>query len=413
MTALVLIGTLAYGHYRLRQIEFATDVQTHGPRVAVIQEDFPLSATPPYGERPQVVLALYLSVAAEAAREKPDLVVFPETVWSAVQNLSFVDMERTALDDSHADTWLYGNLCHDALSAFARGDYPAVNAVISELERYLPQRKLPRLPAENGPAVAVVVGSESREVTGQAYPPVKRYNSALVYDRDGNQCRERYDKCHLVPFGEFVPFRYGRLHWLYRWLNSLSPFSGPDGRLEYSLTPGDQFTVFKLPTEAGRSYTFGVPICYEDATPYVIREFAWDGDQRRADFLVSISNDAWFQYSNELPQHLAICAFRAVENRVGIARSVNTGISGFVDPNGRIYARVVDAKGRSVGPGIVGYSLQTVYLDPRASLYGRFGDWFAGLCLAATIVLWLGAVFERWILALKHWIEMRLAKGGR
>ena len=411
VTAGLVAATLGYGYFRLNQIDFENTPALHGPRLAVIQEDFPLVSTPPYGEPPQVILASYLSLAARAAREKPDLVVFPETVWAAVQNLSFIEIARAAIDGEHADSWSYGNLCHDAVSAFARGDYRAANAVIARLEELLPTKKLPRLPAEDGPPVTVVVGSVSLEQTNVTYPAVKRYNSVLIYDPDGSQRRQRYDKCHLVPFGELVPFRYGRLHWLYRQLNKLSPFSD-HGRVEYSLTPGREFTVFDLPTDAG-TYTFGTPICYEDTTPYVIREFVWKGSRRRVDFLVNISNDGWFQHSYELPQHMAICAFRAVENRVGIARAVNTGVSGFIDPNGRIYSRVTDERGEDFKPGVVGYDLERVYLDRRTSLYGRLGDWLPGLCLLLTVALWLEAIFERWVLATKRRIQTLLSKGGR
>jgi len=146
-------------------------------------------------------------------------------------------------------------------------------------------------------------------------------------------------------------------------------------------------------------------------TPYLVREFVWNGGERRVDFLVNISNDGWFLHSNELPQHLAICVFRAVENRVSIARAVNTGISGFIDPDGRIYARV-EKDGRSFGRGIVGYELQPVYRDERTSLYGRFGDWFAIACLLPAAALWIGAVFERWVLALKARLARLLGRGG-
>ena len=87
-----------------------------------------------------------------------------------------------------------------------------------------------------------------------------------------------------------------------------------------------------------------------------------------------------------------------------------TGISGFIDPDGRIYSVIADARGRSFGPGIIGYDVQRVYLDRRASLYGRFGDWLALICLILAAVLWLGAIFERWVLATKHRIEVFLGK---
>ncbi len=419
VTAVLLAGTLAYGIFRLRQIDFEQNTALRGPRVAVIQDDFPLVSTPPYGAHPYVILASYLALGAQAAQEQPDLVVFPETVWGAIQNLGFIAVERAAVDSAHADMWAWGKLCDDAVSAFARGDYARVNEIIGRLERDLRSPAadgLPRLPAA-GPPVAVLVGSVAIDQFPEAtYPKVKRYNAVLVYDRDGRQRRERYDKRHLVPFGELVPFRQARflgldLHWLYRGLNKLSPFSD-HGRIEYSLTPGREYTVFEMPA-ASRTYNFGTPICYEDTTPYVIRGFTWDGPRRRVDFLVNISNDGWFQHSYELPQHLAICAFRAVENRVGIARAVNTGGSAFIDPNGRIYSQVRTADGRAFGPGVVGYDVQPVFLDTRSSLYGRFGDWFARTNLVLAALLWLGAIFERWVLATKHKLEALFGKGPR
>lgn len=400
-----LIATLLYGAYRLGEAELRP-----GPRVAVVQHDFALFSDPERNARPWIVFAEYLRLAADAAAEKPDLLVFPETVWASTQNQSFLAVEGNVVDGVPAFTWHFGRLCHHAVSAFARGDYGAVNQELAQLEileRRYSDARLPRLPAAGGPPVTVVLGSTSIETFPQAtYPKFKRYNSALIYNPDGTQRPKRYDKVHLVPFGEIVPFRYGRLHRVYRWLNRLSPFSF-GGEVEYSLTPGEGFTVFSIETPAGQT-RFGTPICYEDVMPYIIRNYVWDGGERRVDFLVNISNDAWFNYGNELPQHLAICALRAVENRVGIARAVNTGISGFIDPNGRIYS-VVEEDGRRFGPGIVGYELDHVLLDNRQSFYGRTGDWFAGICTALTCALWLVAVVERWILA----IQQRIASWRR
>lgn len=425
VTLALLVAALVYGYVRLAQGERAASTLPPGPRLAVVQHDFPLVSTPPYGDHPYVVLASYLALGAEAARHKPDLIAFPETVWSTYQNLDFME-RREVVPDVAPGSWERGYLAHTAVAAFASGDYGRVNAVIGELEGQLQRmaasrrdgaaaQVLPRLPKENGPGCTTLVGSVSVAQFPEAtYPKARFYNSALVYDADGTQRRQRYDKNHLVPFGELVPFRQRKflgidLHPLYRQLNALSPFSH-GGQIEYSLTPGSELTVFELHTPAG-SYRFGTPICYEDATPYIIRRFVWEGARRRVDFLINISNDGWFQHSNELPQHLAICAFRAVENRVSIARAVNTGISGFIDANGRIRS-VVAKDGRSWGPGIVGYDLQTIVLDDRVSVYGRFGDWFAGACLLFATALWAAAVFERWILALKQRIGVWLGKGG-
>jgi apolipoprotein N-acyltransferase len=123
--------------------------------------------------------------------------------------------------------------------------------------------------------------------------------------------------------------------------------------------------------------------------PYVSRRFVTGPDgEKRVDMLLNISNDGWFVHSNELPQHLAICAFRAVENRVGIARAVNTGISGFIGPDGRIYDLVTDARGRYHGEGIDGYSVSRLLVDPRHTVYSRTGDVFALACMVLWLVLY-------------------------
>ena len=392
--------TVAYGTFRL-----GTSTFEKGPLIAVIQEDFPLYSDGRVNPNPADVFASNLSLAAGAARSEPDLIVFPETPWFGIQNLEFVSVENNAVEGIQLYNWQWGIQFHRGTTAFARGDYAAVNRIIAAFARRFPKLDLPLLPEEGGPPATVVLGSMAVETYPEnVYPRVKKFNSTLIYDRDGVQRPERYDKTHLVPFGEQVPFRYGRLHWLYLWLNGLSPFSGLDGAYEYSLTPGSEFTVFEVTTDAGKT-RFGTPICYEDVMADVVRNYVWDGGRRRVDFLINISNDGWFLHSAELPQHLAIAVFRAVENRIGIARAVNTGISGFIDPNGKPYSLVADG---AYGPGTVGYSVDHVLLDKRGSLYGRFGDWFAWSCVALAGVAWLDALLARFR---RRWRQSHPATG--
>lgn len=403
VTIAVIGGMIVYGVLRTSGVTFRT-----GPRVAVVQGDFPLVSTPPYGAPGPVVLASYLSLAAAASLDKPDLLALPESVWNATQNREFLAMEPQAIDDIKPITWTYGRLCDKAVSAAARGDYAAAADVIKTMKRwYDKEEKFAELPAGARPPTTIVCGAMSVELFPEAVDPKKkRFNSALIYNPDGSQRPERYDKTHLVPFGEAVPFRF-TFRRLYNWLNSLSPFSD-GGKNHYSLWPGDKYTVFELPHDGGL-VRFGTPICYEDVMPYVVRKYVWGGGHRRVDFLINISNDAWFLYSHELPQHLAICVFRAVENRVAIARAVNTGISGFIDPNGAIHD-VVEKDGRRVGVGVVGHRTRALELDDRDSFYGRTGDWFAGVCLALSAGLWLAAIFERWVLAAKARVAAMLSR---
>lgn len=394
-------GVIGYGYWRISGERFR-----EGPLVVVLQEDFPLYSHANPGD-PDVydIFARYFVLAARAAVEhKPDLLVFPETVWGAIQNREFLERPLRAPDDTFAGMYPFSRKCEEATVALARGDYAAVNRVLEYFDH--PRRRekrgaLPRIEAPSGPPVRLVVGSVSMQFfPDSTYAKQKRFNSALVYEPDGTQRRERYDKIHLVPFGEIVPFRNMRvwgidLHWLYRRLNELSPFS-QGGKVEYSLWPGAEHTVFE--TAGAGTPRFGTPICYEDAMPYAIRDYVWGGGTRRVDFLLNLSNDGWFLHSAELEQHLASSVFRAVENRVAIARAVNTGVSGFIDPAGRV-SGLVERDGRILGPGIIGYSAQRILLDDRKSAYGVSGDWFALGCVAISSLLWLGGIITRWILA--------------
>jgi apolipoprotein N-acyltransferase len=140
------------------------------------------------------------------------------------------------------------------------------------------------------------------------------HNSAFLVAPDG-QLAGRYDKRHLVPFGEYVPLR-----WLLFFVDKLAEGIGDFG-------PGGMATV--LSAGGGR---FGVMICYEAIFPGEVREFAIRGAQ----LLVNITNDAWFGRSGAAAQHLAMAAMRAVETGSYLLRAANTGISAVVDPSGAI-----------------------------------------------------------------------------
>ncbi|MCH7705079.1 MAG: apolipoprotein N-acyltransferase, partial [Planctomycetes bacterium] len=304
-----------------------------------------------------------------AAAEKPDLYLLPESPWTMVLNpeaRDFLPLSRR----SHAVLQAHATK-HDATVVTGSGTI---------------------LPTPFDP------GSSQR-----------RHNSATVFYADGSK-PDRYDKVHLVHFGEIIPFRFGRLRFLYFWLNRLVPWSGEDGNLEFSLFPGESFKTFTLtaPSLGGRTYDFGIPICYEDVMPYVSREFVSGGAKRkRVDLLLNISNDGWFGRGIQQPQHIAICAFRAVENRVGIARAVNTGVSGFVEPSGRIHD-IVEGDPSNGWPGIVGYSVATLGVDSRYTLYSRFGDWFGWGCA----FMWLVFFVDYWIVRVRASRDERKAEAS-
>ena len=144
----------------------------------------------------------------------------------------------------------------------------------------------------------------------------RQYNSAYLLDPNGRYV-DRYDKMHLVPFGEYIPLRTHP---------SVSGGARAIRRIAERRRAPNHFSDDK----SGQTLKFGVLICYEDTDSELARRLRRDG----ADFFVNISNDAWFGLS-ELDQHFVTARFRAVENRVGVVRSGNNGLSGLIDPLGR------------------------------------------------------------------------------
>jgi apolipoprotein N-acyltransferase len=342
--ALLVVATLAYGMFRLSQ-----DTITEGPRIAILQQDYPN-----YTDRERAMkqprhnqkAAAYFELMNQARESEPDLYLFPETAWSMMY------LNRAFLEADPKDI---------------RSDYLRVAQKWSK--HYY--ERLQDWSNQNN--ASIVIGSASVTPTPLSLRAPEILHNSAYHFRPGNHAPQRHDKIHPVLFGEMVPFRYSRLRFLYLFFNSLSPFG--QGGFDYSLTPGQDVEVFTVDTRDGRgSFNFGAPICYEDVMPYVCRRFAYDPQNpgKRVDFLLNISNDGWFLHGHELPQHFAICTFRAIENRVGIARAVNTGVSGFIDPNGRPYQKI--------GVAQTGFRVARVMKDSRKSLYSATGDVFALLC---------------------------------
>ena len=183
------------------------------------------------------------------------------------------------------------------------------------------------------------------------------YNSAILLGPSG-KIRARYDKLHLVPFGEFVPLR-----------KLLAPVFGVLNEFG-DITPGHRMVVFSLPE--GK---FAVLICFEVIFPELSRKALLEG----ADFMVTITNDAWFGRTSAPYQHLVQVVFRAVENRVWFARAANTGVSAFIDPWGRIL-KASDLFRREVLFDEVGIR------EAPLTFYTKRGDLFAEGCTLLGVI---------------------------
>lgn len=180
----------------------------------------------------------------------------------------------------------------------------------------------------------------------------RAYNSAAELDPSGRETF-LYDKIHLVPFAEHVPFS----SW-FRWVQHITVEVG-------NFEPGTQYKVGALPD----GHRFGVFICYEAIFPNEVRQFAKNG----AEVLVTISDDGWFGRSAAPSQHLAMARVRAVENRRWLLRSTNNGYTVDVDPYGRLAGELpTDVR--------AALSARYAYRDD-VTLYTQFGDWLPWLSL--------------------------------
>jgi apolipoprotein N-acyltransferase len=192
------------------------------------------------------------------------------------------------------------------------------------------------------------------------------HNSTYLIDKEG-RLQGRYEKVHLVPFGEYVPLK--------RWL----PFLGKLVAEVGDFKPGRQGTTLNW-----HDQKLGPLICYEIIFPHLARAMAASG----ANLLVSQTNDAWFGRTSAAYQHFSMGVFRAVENRRSLVRAANTGISGFVDPTGKIQEQTDLFEDAAVA--------RPVALMDITALYTRFGDLFAQICLALITanLLWRTWIFK-------------------
>ncbi|HEX2695911.1 MAG TPA: apolipoprotein N-acyltransferase [Acidobacteriota bacterium] len=195
-------------------------------------------------------------------------------------------------------------------------------------------------------------------------PERERYfNTALCLHPDGSSTR--YAKMHLVPFGEYTPYTK-----VFFFIEKVTHAIG-------DITPGREYVLHE---HAGRK--FGSPICYEIIFPDLVRRFADKG----ADFLVTITNDGWYGRTSAPRQHFAIAVFRAVENRRFLLRAATTGVSGIIDPRGRVLAESPIMTTAVLTGDIVAVKERTFYT--------RHGDVLALACLTFGLIFFIMSLFK-------------------
>lgn len=328
---LLMSLVLFYGYFDLKE----NPASQNGPKICVVQGNIPqgIKITADKEEKADILLK-YTALSLKAAGEDVDMIVWPETMVPGILNINPDILNREI----------------DRLSKESA-------------------RKITDATSAN-----LMLGGTAIDVRDSiAY----YYNTAFYYDRFGNFV-DRYDKIYLVPFGEFIPFE----KWL-SFFSHLVPYS-------VSLSGGNRRTIFELDTKKGeKNYKFGIVICYEDTVASLVRHFRKDG----VEFMVNITNDAWFHDSSELDQHLAVMVFRAVENRITITRSANNGISSFIAPNGEIYDYLVDDEKYKEVEGILCNKIR--FENSVYSWYTKYGDVFAISCISVTVLMLLAASSRR------------------
>lgn len=288
-----------YGKIRI-ELTDKTVSDSHKTRISVIQGNIGQSEKWDPALQYSAVKK-YLDLSGSVIAEKPELVVWPETA------APFYFLYDTGLTE-------------------------------------MVQRRI----AETG--VSFLVGSPSfiRNKDNLEY-----YNSAYLIGPDG-KAYGKYDKVHLVPYGEYVPLK--------KWL----PFIG-----KIVENVGDFRSGKKGATISLNGHSLGVLICYELIFPYLSRAEVNNG----AGLLVNITNDAWYGKTSAPYQHFSMAVFRAVENRRALVRAANTGISGFIDPSGRIMASTPIFEDAAM--------TRSIPILKEITFYTRFGDLFAFICIAA------------------------------
>ncbi|MBP6343124.1 MAG: apolipoprotein N-acyltransferase [Candidatus Omnitrophica bacterium] len=299
----ILLAVYAYGFWRL-----AESPQLPSMRVAVVQGNIPQEEKWDIANRSSTI-EKYLELSSQSLKGSPDIIIWPETAFPGLISEMPELMER--------------------IRDFARTAQ-----------------------------VPVLIGVVTEE--GDKY-----FNSGLLISAEG-EFTGRYDKMHLVPFGEFLPLR--------RELPFLADIVPID-----DFSAGHKPTVFPL-LRKGQETLFSVAICFEDTLAYINRRFV----QKGAQLLVNITNDAWFQDSKEPFMHLQASVFRTIETRRSLVRAANTGVSCSIDPYGRIMNFLQDSRGKKTY--IDGAAVFEVPLNTSTTLYTKLGDIFTYICFLC--ILW-------------------------
>ncbi|NOS35749.1 MAG: apolipoprotein N-acyltransferase [Deltaproteobacteria bacterium] len=333
--------------------------------------------------------ALYLAIKKFVARERVPLALYAALICIVAAPLIYGELRRAQVEKLSKD-W------QKVRVGIAQGNFdqsikwdPSRQQETIEVYRDLslniagrrgnlilwPETAIPfylQLRDSNGEMVLETARkTESHIITGSpAYRRgeggVEYFNSAFLISPEGEMVG-RYDKVHLVPFGEYVPLK--RLLFFIKKLTvGVGDFSSGT-----SLTP---LTLKTASGEGSDRSSVGVLICFESIFPKLARGMVGNG----ANLLAVITNDGWFGRTSAPYQHFDIAVFRAVENRSFLLRAANTGVSGIVNPTGRIITKSSLFTRTTLVEDV---GLRTAPL----TFYTRYGDLFSILCLITSLII--------------------------
>jgi apolipoprotein N-acyltransferase len=309
--SVVMTGFISYGHWRIPEVERLAGA---APKRAVALVQGNIDQSKKWVESFQgETLKRYERLSLGVLESNPDLVVWPET----------------------------------ALPFYFLYDETLTNQVV-ELVRTS--------------KVCFVLGSPSFRTEGQG---VCYHNSAYLLGPTGDVLG-KYDKVHLVPYGEYVP------------LKRFFPFLGKIVEAVGNFEPGKEGQVLSL-----NGQKLGVLICFEVIFAELSRTMVRNGAQ----LLINITNDAWFGTSSAPYQHLSMIVFRAVETRRAVGRAANTGISAFIDPVGRVLDQTP----------LFEEAVRTRLLPmmDEKTVYVRYGSFFAIGCVLVGLAAWMGILIQK------------------
>ncbi len=216
------------------------------------------------------------------------------------------------------------------------------------------------------------------------------YNSAFVI-LDGEPQPVWYDKLHLTPFGEIMPYISA-----WDWLETKLLSIGAQG-MQFALSKGKKVKRLTIPIQRENetdSVSLATPICFEATISHVCRELVFEGGQRKAQIMFNLTNDGWFgSWDAGRETHLLIARWRCIELNTPMVRSANTGISSVIDHRGQVQSRTItpiDARNPRQG-----YLIADVILGQGSTIFARLGDIFGWLCFGTMLVWSLSAIFRR------------------